>query len=276
LPRCYHLAVISGIESAKLKVKRATIHIEAIQQHAWEYTGGQPDLLLKEPDGTKKLHFSSQPPPDIAVLAGEVVYQLRSALDHLAFDLVQLNPSKIELPPKWFERCQFPLLTTVPSKGKPPVPYSTPLPQDFFSKSLPGITPNAFAFIEGLQPYYGGNGPTQLGWLAELSNIDKHRHLHIINPQAYQREHVRSPRFDSEVILRLQDGAELQAALHSSAELADAVYMDGGIAHPFVSFDESALGKEATDVPVDNVLQVCADTIATLVIPAFEKLIKQL
>jgi hypothetical protein len=265
--------MLSGIESAKLKVKRASVHIEAIQGSAWKYTSGQSDLIAKEPDGTKRLHFSSQPPPDIAVLCGEVVYQLRSALDHLAFDLVQLNPSKIKLPKSWRRNCQFPLLTKVPKKkGSPPVRYTTPLPYNFFEKDLPGITTSAFALIEALQPYYGGNGPTQLGWLAELSNIDKHRHLNIINPQAYQREHVRSPRLDSEALVCLQDGTELKAGLHTSSELADATYVERDIAHPFVSFDESALPKEVLDVPVDNVLELCADTVSTIVIPAFEKL----
>jgi hypothetical protein len=267
--------MLNGIESAKLKVKRASEHIEAIQECAWKYTSSQSDLIVEEPDGTKKLHFISQPPPNIAVWCGEVVYQLRSALDHLVFDLVKLNPSKIKLSKSWHRNCQFPLLTKVPEKkGSPPIRYTTPLPYNFFEKDLPGITTSAFAVIEALQPYYGGNGPTQLGWLAELSNIDKHRHLNIINPQAYQREHVRSPRLDSEALFCLHDGTELKASLHTSAELADAFYVERDIAHPFVSFDESALPKEVLDVPVDNVLELCADTILTIVIPAFEKLLK--
>jgi hypothetical protein len=138
-----------------------------------------------------------------------------------------------------------------------------PLRYNFFKKCLPGITEKAFAFIEGLQPYYGGNGPTQLRWLAQLSNIDKHRHLHIVNPWAYQTEHIRSPRVNSHVMVRLQNGAELKAALHSDAELADAVYVERGISDPFVAFDESPLDKEATDVSIDNVLEVCDGLIGS-------------
>jgi len=47
-----------------------------------------------------------------------------------------------------------------------------------------------------------------------------------------------------------------------------------GIVYPFMSFDESALSVEVTDVPVDDVLQLCVDTIATLVIPGIDKLIQ--
>ena len=46
------------------------------------------------------------PPREIAILAGEMVYLMRSALDHLVFELVGLNASK--LPADWFKRCEFP------------------------------------------------------------------------------------------------------------------------------------------------------------------------
>jgi hypothetical protein len=266
--------VLSGIQSAKLKVDRAAVHIKAIQGAVDEYVSGQADLVSKQPDGTKKLRFASQPPPAIAILVGEVVYQLRSALDHLAFDLVNVNESRIQLPSNWMRNCQFPLLLEVPTTGTPPAPCALPLCYNFFKKSLPGISKNAFTFIEGLQPYYRGNGPTQLGWLEKLANIDKHRHLHIVNPQAYQSEYIRSSRFSSEAIVRLRDGAELKSALHTDEQLADAVHVESGIANPFVSFDESALDENTVDLPVDHILELCADTISTIVIPAFEKLIK--
>jgi hypothetical protein len=191
----------------------------------------------------------------------------------LAFDLVKLNPQKVVLPRAWEKNCQFPLLLKIPKRGNPAVTCKIPLPYNHFKDSLPGITQNAFAFIESMQPYYRGDGPTQLGWLSELSNIDKHRHLNIINPQAYQREHVRSPRIDSEAIFRLPDGAELKAALHSAEDLADVFYRDSGIDHAFVSFDESVLSEEVNDIPVDNVLELCTRTLTTVVIPAFEEFI---
>jgi hypothetical protein len=113
-----------------------------------------------------------------------------------------------------------------------------------------------------------------LGWLEQLANIDKHRHFHIVNPQAYQFEHIRSPRIDSYDLSPLHDSTEIKPTLHSTDELSDTVSVVRGIVYPFMSFDESALSVEFTDVPVDNVLQLCVDTIATLVIPGIDKLIQ--
>ena len=46
-----------------------------------------------------------------------MVYQLRS-LDHLAFDLVKLNASGIQLPLNWRESCFFPLYLKIPKKAQ--------------------------------------------------------------------------------------------------------------------------------------------------------------
>src|SRR5262249_43983072 len=114
------------------------------------------------------------PPPEISILAGEVLYQVRSSLDYLAFDLVKLNPSSIALPVDWKKNCCFPLWVNTPKN--PPV-------YNCFKHILPGITKPAFAFIEGVQPYHRGNGLfaicNVLRFLAELSNIDKHRNLNL-------------------------------------------------------------------------------------------------
>lgn len=269
--------MLNGIESAKLKVNRAGEHIKTLQSRAREYASDDRNFVIDKSDGAKKLRFPNEPPPEIAVLAGEIVYHLRSALDHLAFELVKANPLGVTLPAKWWEKCRFPLCIEIPRKGNPPVPVGVPpLPfnSNAFKEALPGITERAFTFIEALQPYNAGSGSLQLGWLAQLANIDKHRHFHIVNPQAYQFEHVRSPRIDSYDLSPLRDGTEVKPTLHSADELSDAVFVERGLVHPFLSFDESALPVNVTDVPVDNVLQLCIDTITTLVIPGIDKLIK--
>jgi hypothetical protein len=267
-------SMLNGIESAKLKVKRATEHIETLQSRASGYASDDTNFVVEEGDGVKKLRFPNEPPAEIAILAGEIVYQLRSALDHLAFELVKTNPKGITLPPKWWEHCQFPLCIEIPRKGNPSVPLKVPLPFNYFKKSLPEITVQAFTFIEELQPYNQENGSMQLGWLEKLANIDKHRHFHIVNPQAYQFEHIRSPRIDSYDLSPLHDGTEIKPALHSTDELSDAVSVERGIVDLFLSFDESALPVEVTDVPVDNVLQLCVDTITDRVIPGIDRLIQ--
>lgn len=264
---------MNGIDSAKRKISRARDHLRALELCAAQYTSDETNLVVDESDGAKKLRFPNDPPSDIAILAGEVVYQLRSALDHLAFELVKSNSTRAVLPKGWEQACEFPLCLTVPKGGHPTISVTLPLPFNFFKRTLPAITQEAFAVIEQLQPYNGGDGPTQLGWLGKLANIDKHRHFHVIVAQAYQSEHVRSRAIDSELLHRLQDGAEIKPALHTPEELQGAAYVQRGIVSPFVSFDEGALPLELADISIDSVLDLCADAIERIVIPKFKEIV---
>src|ERR1700676_40470 len=166
--------MISGIESAKLKLVRAAEHIDAVRHATWEYTADEPSRVTKHPNGSYELNFIQPPPASISILSGEAVHQIRSALDHLAFELVKLNPTRITLPAEWEEHCAFPLRLKTP-KQQPIF--------NCFEHMLPGITKSAFTFIEAVQPYKGENAGNVLRNLVVLSNIDKHRHLNLTKPQ---------------------------------------------------------------------------------------------
>jgi len=154
------------------KLDRVPKNIEAIQSCVNTYSACCPARLIPDAHGKATLDRSIPPPVDIAVLIGESVYQMRSALDHLAFDLVKLNPSSVPLPADWEEKCQFPILTKPLKPGQ-----VAPLPYGCF-KNLPGISTQAHTFIERIQPYYGiGQVNNCLRLLSHLCNIDKHRHL---------------------------------------------------------------------------------------------------
>ncbi len=138
--------------------------LRTLQLCASEYTSDETNLVVDESEGAKKLRFPNTPPIEIAILAGEIVYHLRSALDHLVFELVKSNPTGATLPNRWREKCQFPLCLNIPkdANGVPLVP----LPSNFF-KALPNITSKAFAVIEGLQPYNGGGWSDAVGMAGE-------------------------------------------------------------------------------------------------------------
>src|ERR1700759_327555 len=98
--------MISGLESANLKVIRASEHLDEINRVIAEATslaGGYE--IIKDAEGRETVNFFIDPPPRVAILAGEIVYQLRSAIDHLTHDLVKLNPTNIPLPINWFKKC---------------------------------------------------------------------------------------------------------------------------------------------------------------------------
>jgi hypothetical protein len=176
---------ISGLESAKLKLARVEQHLAAING-AIKNATLQPGTyeIIKDIQGKEIVNFLIPPPLEIAILAGEIVYQMRSALDHLAFDLVKLNRSGIKLPAQWIRNCTFPMWLEIPGKWTKVGHATPPLPYNCFEGTLPGISKDAFHFVESLQPYRKGPGAHNvMRLIAKLANIDKHRHLHVILPR---------------------------------------------------------------------------------------------
>jgi len=90
-----------------------------------------------------------------SVLAGEIVHQMRSALDHLIYAIV----------PTGKNLRRFPVFTKECEYYKSGVPI------------LDGLDPRAAAFIEALQPFGPDNKANALNVLNSLWNRDKHRLL---------------------------------------------------------------------------------------------------
>lgn len=98
------------------------------------------------------------PPDDLALLAGEVVYNLRSALDHAVYRLISKNRGQSQFP-IFTDMCEFQV------KGRP---------------MIKGVPPAIRTLIEERQPYKSMTTAPALHPLAVLnsfSNRDKHREL---------------------------------------------------------------------------------------------------
>src|SRR5262249_7530522 len=105
------------------------------------------------------------PPLLWGIRIGEIVHNLRSALDHIVWELVILNkgaqPST--------KKNQFAIFLT----------------QDGFNDRgiktfLHDVSTDAIAIIEDEQPHRTGEGIDSPLWhLKELSDVDKHRTLHV-------------------------------------------------------------------------------------------------
>lgn len=258
--------MLTEVDSAKSKLLRAREHFSAIREHIRGYTASEPYKVITEPNGEETLHVTEQPPSDIAILAGEIVYQLRSALDHLAFGLVKLNRTGISLPLGWEQDCEFPLRFELPKRVTKP-----PVPQTYFTKVLPGITRSAFTFIESVQPYRRHGAANALRILASLSNVDKHRHLNVTVPQVVHHEVLRTAH-GSVAVSRggLKHGAEIKPRV--PPQPYPTVDLKRSFA-AYVTFDEPTVGDAAT-LEVEHVLQVCFEQIETVIIPTFEQLLK--
>lgn len=247
--------------SAWIKIIRASKHLETLENGiAADRTRSLNDILLQS-DGIATLNL---PEPDeaIAILAGEIIYHLRSALDHLAFDLVQFNRDGIILPAKWEENCMFPTWTTLKPGQKPPLPYGV------FS-NLPGIPKEAHAIIERVQPYYSVGAPNGwIGYLVALSNIDKHRRFALTRTRGSLRTDIRlESGMSGSSIVSLEHGAQIPSPLPS--DHPDPIVEMNRSISLFVAFDERNDLGHATDTRIEDFLQMM---LASIVLDVYNPL----
>lgn len=256
------LTVITHIDSAKLKLVRAAEHIKEIEHRIATYAASEPHEIIVESERKAKMKIKF-PSHDIAIPIGEALYQMRSALDHLAFGLVKLSnlePSVV----KW-DKVAFPLKLSLPKTVEaPPIPFG----HESLSKYLPGIPKRPFTFIEALQPYYPlGEANHWLGFLAKLSNIDKHRRLNLLRPRVRHTEIRR----DSASLRSLDDGAEIESSFPLNHPNTSVDVERRFTAH--IAFNEREALGDADSLNVEDILQSCLDTINVIVVPAFQKFI---
>jgi len=229
----------TAIESASRKVLRAMEHRKSVETCIAEYTSRKPYEIISQPDGKKTLKITEQPPSEISLYAGEIIYQLRSALDHLFFDLVERNNAPLSA--RDIHNCQFPLRTVRPVA-------CGPLGRDDLLPDGIGIPDMPFAFIESLQPYNRWHeAPNLLRLLSKLSNIDKHRRLNAIIARI-DRKHtlLHAKGYRSTVITPFLDhGAELSEPWHPSIPDDGTVQVKTEYI-PVIAFDESEFGPPQT------------------------------
>lgn len=108
---------------------------------------------------TWRAKVETEPPLSLSVIAGDLIHNLRSALDHLAQQLVLVNGGipEDERNPK----TQFPIIT---SQGTPTIHARSGT-----------ISRKAQAILEAVQPDETGEHPLHI--VQTLSNIDKHRRI---------------------------------------------------------------------------------------------------
>jgi hypothetical protein len=149
----------------RVKIKRAKKHLAELEEAAETYRDSYTHISIDksgfaqgEPNLRKlpTIHF------EMLAIAGDVLQNLRSALDHVMFNLALVaNPNASEAT---LRRITFPI-------GKSAADYKS-----HSRARIKGmIRAHAMQFIDGLKPYKSGN---ELLWkLHETNNIDKHRKL---------------------------------------------------------------------------------------------------
>jgi hypothetical protein len=217
---------LDGVEA---KIARARAHLESLHRAAGRLFADQPirfDLVPDRQEGwfLVRPDFVAEPPHSLGVGIGDVVHNLRSALDHLVW---QLSLGQTAKPSR---QTQFPITDNA----------SAFRDQCFRIAWLP---PDQQAMIESVQPYNRGGPASNLRLLRELSNADKHRVLTpILNlPSAIDVEFEGDNCEVQDVQWfggnRLQGGTDM-ARLRLSGELADPHVRMRGTVVPDVIFED--------------------------------------
>lgn len=154
--------MVASLDSVRQKIERANQHIEELKAAVLAFKATDPyKISTKRNPQTRELVYyivSAEPiPAPIAAILGDILQNLRSVLDHLAYQLFIAaggDPAKSA-------HIYFPIFDDISA---------------YKAKSLgkvQGIKQNAIDAIDAIKPYKGGNDTLWL--LHKLNNIDKHR-----------------------------------------------------------------------------------------------------
>ncbi len=146
------------------KLERAKQHKEELQKEIKSFFDSQPYKIgtKSDPQSKRLIYYlvkADVVPEKIALITGDVIQNLRSSLDHLAYML----------------------FTVGPGNGTQGHHIYFPIAEDFDqyesnkNRKTEGITQQAKDLIDKVKPYKGGND--NLWKIQELNNIDKHRLL---------------------------------------------------------------------------------------------------
>lgn len=156
------------LDSALRKVARAKEHLDALTTLSDEFFKRELYSVRHEldpdaPDWIRHiLVVADDPPPEWGALLGDVVQNLRAALDHLVWRLVPLTGAKGD------RRTQFPIVCYARAWNGAQ------------GRNLRGVHKEHRALIRALQPFQRSHSVQfhPLAQLVWLSNVDKHRLVH--------------------------------------------------------------------------------------------------
>jgi hypothetical protein len=159
--------MLSRADRVRLKAKRAKEHIRDFQAASARFFKEKPSFVdaKRDPDTRQVIYYIDECPAipdDLLLIAGDAIQNLRSALDHLIWELVDAHSGKPA--EKIGARLEFPVC-------KDSSDYESRAP-----RKIEGIAPIAAKTISDIEPYEGGKGH-EIWVLHNLNRIDKHRLL---------------------------------------------------------------------------------------------------
>lgn len=172
-------------KSVRLKLKWANDHIDLLENEVKMFLADGPYAWSREvedpgADGSGKVHVFkwstyTEPPPELALRAGDAIHNIRSALDHLVVALAHVGAA---------EQAKVLTQSELRKIAFPVAHNETQFLGTVQRGSLLCVDPMAKAFIEVNQPFRSSPKHPEahfLSLLAYLDNIDKHRTLNLIS-----------------------------------------------------------------------------------------------
>jgi len=155
----------------RIKIERAKKHLAEMQAEILANRNRYLHIVISDKPALGFSQMNDDPkqkvptlPANVIATAGDVVHNLRSALDHLAYQLVVVGTPSVEP----HRRIEFPI-------AKDATTYESTK-----AVKVEGMRPEAVKAIDALQPYKGGCHGDILWRIHELDNINKHRtHFYV-------------------------------------------------------------------------------------------------
>jgi hypothetical protein len=218
------------LNGVRVKIERANRHISDLESEIQSYFGRNPYRVIREIDPKTggyifRLHIDEDIPSCISGIIGDIVHNLRAALDQLVSQLVIANSQQPS------RRAGFPIAASI-QKFEPDA-----------QGKLKGIGVRANRLIRRLKPYKGGN---DFFWLIhELDRMDKHTSIIPVGA-AQAKTLVTPPPFPWDAAA--QPPTIVINPASRQYPLKDGTILQGAPARPGVAATVSAAGKTQSDI----------------------------
>jgi hypothetical protein len=156
---------MSHLQGPRIKLARAGRHIAELNELAGSYLNAKPFSLRKTAESNGDLvwrvSIDRQVPIEWSAIVGDAVHNMRSALDLLAWQLVEANSNQPSRD------------TCFPIAGGTGIQF-----EQVLRRALLGLSDQAIKFVRRLRLYSGGN--QTLSQLHALDIVDKHRLVLVV------------------------------------------------------------------------------------------------
>ena len=246
-----------NLEGVSAKIERACQSLQDLESDIRGFCENHRLQLVREIQ--QGIHVVDSGPPelliDYSIRAGEIAYNLRSALDHLVWQLVSANGK-------------------TPDRGNE---FPIFLEEADYSKrarsKLKGTNRHHRELIAGFQPYQSNNGVGSHLWmLHSICNIDKHRHLNVVNLHSFSTAHLEGE-IDPEVAPGQTGGLGLLTLFRGTEQgdkvkidvVVDVCFRDDELENASVGYGSEIERSGLKRPPVVSALASCLAVVKTVV-----------